>query len=629
MLITLFQRHEHAIDGAGLSRCWHLPESAIRYRSRHCVIATDGATSFARTATAGIETDQHGIVAVFDGRLDNRPELLRACSLREEGSLSDAALLCAVYERFGEDCTAQLTGDFRFVLVDERARLLLASVDFACSQRLWWRERGSLLVIASGMAELYSPDETLQINEDYLIERLAYGWNSGREGPFVGSARFQPGETLRAGAHALSVRRYWCPTMFVAADSATRTEAACVEEFGRLLRDAVHHRIPRAGTLLCELSGGLDSTSVTAFAGSLLRDAPGRLHAVTVSYPGSPRTDERRLAATVATAAGAIHHIVEWDAAEPLYRGMPENAYYWDEPRFNVHSHAMALAKDRLLQSIGARVVLTGMGAEPLLCEDMQWPVFLADSLIRGRWRELYGGLITWQGARKSSFVVLVYRSCIAPLVRPISAMTYEGRQVAPPWVTARARRRFEELRAAQLKPIVNRRNSAGAWMAEQWQAAASCADQGYGAYAYESRFPYLHKPLVESVLRMPWSVRRPPEVNKFLLRRLAAELLPPGFATRMSSAADQAVGRALAAQDARLRTFVTGSALAQLGLVDEARLQRGLTLAQNGFGRGLRFLVTTMAIELWTHSVVSGEWRRMRMEHLWPGRNERRVAHG
>jgi asparagine synthetase B (glutamine-hydrolysing) len=151
--------------------------------------------------------------------------------------------------------------------------------------------------------------------------------------------------------------------------------------------------------------------------------------------------------------------------------------------------------------------------------------------------------------------------------------------------------------------------------MAEQWQAAASVAEQGYGAYAYETRFPFLHKPLVESVLRMPWSIKAAPNCNKLLLRRFAAELLPEGFATKTSLPADPAVGRALATQNDRVRRFITPSVLAQLGLVDEERLQHTVSMAQSGFGRGLRFIVTVLAAELWTRSVVSGEWRRMQTQ--------------
>ncbi|MEM7519231.1 MAG: asparagine synthase-related protein, partial [Planctomycetota bacterium] len=203
--------------------------------------------------------------------------------------------------------------------------------------------------------------------------------------------------------------------------------------------------------------------------------------------------------------------------------------------------------------------------------------------------------------------------------LRPAASMTYESKQKIPDWVTRPARRRFAKLRAEQIGPIIDRRNTAGAWMAEQWQAAGSAADQGYGVFAYETRFPFLHKPLAESFLRMPWSTKVRPNCNKLLLRRLAKTLLPPGFATRASPGVDQAVGHALAAQSKRIQSFTEGTALGQLGLIDESQLQSSVSQVQNGFGRGLRFIVMTLAMELWTRSVLSGDWRRHQLQNLWP----------
>ena len=60
---------------------------------------------------------------VADARIDNRAEIVAACSLAGE-SLSDAALILHAYERWGDDCAAQLLGDFAFAIWDKkRARL--------------------------------------------------------------------------------------------------------------------------------------------------------------------------------------------------------------------------------------------------------------------------------------------------------------------------------------------------------------------------------------------------------------------------------------------------------------------------------------------------------------------------
>jgi hypothetical protein len=93
--------------------------------------------------------------------------------------------------------------------------------------------------------------------------------------------------------------------------------------------------------------------------------------------------------------------------------------------------------------------------------------------------------------------------------------------------------------------------------------------------------------------------------------------LLPAGFDSRTVAPADSAVGKALAAQKDHVRRFVTPSILAEMGIVDESRLLRSIEMLQAGLGRGMRFVVTVLAAELWTRSVVSGDWQRMQVRNL------------
>jgi asparagine synthase (glutamine-hydrolysing) len=408
----------------------------------------------------------------------------------------------------------------------------------------------------------------------------------------------------------------------------------CAAELRDRLADAVRQRLPESGALLSELSGGLDSTSITMLAGRFFAEEPGRLHAVTVGNSEAPSSDESGLAAIVAKAAGARHYVLEWGSSKPLFEGMPENAYFWDEPRFNVNSHAFAVAKSQLMNSIGARNVFSGAGAEVVLCAQMMWPVFLADALIWGRWAELGRGLGWWRESSRMPWSVLLYRSCIAPLLLPRSAMTAEGKNIEPPWLTTRARKRAKQLSAHHPPPLVDRLNSGGAWMAEQWQGAASAADQGYGEFAYHTSFPFLDRPLVESVLRMPWNARVHPRTNKPLLRTVARELLPEGFAMRWSIRADQSVGRRLSRQREWIKKLIAPSVLVDLGIVEGKTLRETLSAHEEGFGRGLRFTVTILAVELWAQSVRSGDWwekRRRLLRHLVPSYSHSKpsTAHG
>ena len=82
-------------------------------------------------ATAASPGSQRAIGLVFDGRLDDRRELLRRLtSLQVDGSAaSDADLVLAAYLQWGLDAAARLTGDFAWCLWDGRERRLVCARD--------------------------------------------------------------------------------------------------------------------------------------------------------------------------------------------------------------------------------------------------------------------------------------------------------------------------------------------------------------------------------------------------------------------------------------------------------------------------------------------------------------------
>lgn len=606
MLLALFPKDRAAAPR--LLRRWQVAAADVAVVAPDIAIACDANASSCQADRW--ESHHAGVAVAFDGCLDNRSDLL-TLEPRLRVNCSDAELISVLYGRFGHGVINRLLGDFRIVIADRAAGSVLAAVDFACTQRMWWRDCGDAVIFASSISDLYSPDESLPLNDDYLMERVAIGWSDGPSGPFRGATRIRGGEYVVATRGSVRVSKYWCPTRF-AAGVDNRSNADCIEGFRHGLRTAVARRIPKEGSVICDLSGGLDSTTVTTMAASILGpDTPHRLHAVTVAYPGAARSDERSPASIVAQATGVNHHILDRGEHQPLYWGMPDSAFYWDEPRFSVHAHATAVAKHQIMSKVGARVSLNGLGAELVLSEHLAWPLFLADSVIRGRWLAAFRGLRYWQRASEVQIPILVYRSCIMPFIRPRVALLDDVKQTVPAWLTPEARRRTRT--AIDRKPQVNLWNIGGAWLADQWTAASCMAEQGYSEYAYKSRYPFLDRSLVETVFSMPWTVRVRPSQSKYLLRQLSADFLPQGIRTRHSLTADQTVSQAMARQDLRLRGFTKSLAIAELGYADGALFRSAIAAAQQGTGTNMRSIIGSLSLELWLQSVLSGAWRRQR----------------
>src|SRR5258708_19186155 len=71
-----------------------------------------------------------GHVILWDGRLDNRDELLPLVSKEIADDQSDVAIVSAAFERWGEDCLGRLHGDWALVLWEPQTRTFNLAVDY-------------------------------------------------------------------------------------------------------------------------------------------------------------------------------------------------------------------------------------------------------------------------------------------------------------------------------------------------------------------------------------------------------------------------------------------------------------------------------------------------------------------
>src|SRR5579862_5129212 len=96
--------------------------------------------AFHTTKESHLEVQPHiarsGAVMSWDGRLDNRTELLSDVGHREGEALTDVAIVSAAYDRWGTGCFARLTGDWALAIWSPRHRELILAKDFVGSRHL-------------------------------------------------------------------------------------------------------------------------------------------------------------------------------------------------------------------------------------------------------------------------------------------------------------------------------------------------------------------------------------------------------------------------------------------------------------------------------------------------------------
>jgi len=275
---------------------------------------------------------EQGLSIVFNGEIYNFQEL--RAELEQRGyvfrSHSDTEVLLAAYDAWGPACLARLNGMFAFALYDAPRRQVFLARDRAGEKPLFYRlERGTLYFCSELKALMAHPALPRRIDPEALDCYLAMGFVPGNRCILQGFNKLP-------AAHALTfdlrlgtarVRRYWqLPAVGPSADTGTVDEAVLLDELEALLEDAVGRQLVSDVPVGILLSGGVDSSLVTAMAAR----HSGRVRTFSIGFPGHGKLDETPHARLIARHFGTKHTEL---VAEPTTADLiPRLARQFDEP---------------------------------------------------------------------------------------------------------------------------------------------------------------------------------------------------------------------------------------------------------------------------------------------------------
>ena len=549
-------------------------------------------------------------VLVFDGRIDNRRELIGALSGQGvDASTDDAGLTLAAYRAWGNACPSRLVGDFAFGLWDDAARRLLCARDPLGVRLLYLLVREELVGFATQLRQLRAIcPQTPSLDTEYVAERMALGVDrpSSDRTPYRGLARLRPGQRLIAEAGRVRIEQYWewrAPGVRV-----HRKEEDYVEEFLETFSEAVASRMSGSDRVWADLSGGLDSSAITSVA-SGMRARP-RLLPITVVFGESTLSDERDWAAEVQRAVGLERREIDGDVHHPFSR-FTEAVQHWEEPHgaaafFGVHEQYA-----RLMRGNGIPVLLSGIGAEAVVLSKHQEPVHLADLLRRGRLTSWWRELDRWQRALKMPLSNLALRYAVRPLMAG-AGISYGWTPGGHDWIDPgfAARWNLRDRSRSSNMPRTGR-GIADQWHVERIGWITGFLLRGYLEKACDIRYPFLHRPLVELALAMPWSLKAVPGEPKAVLRRAMKGILPERVRRRTQNASTgHAVYNGLRKEWPVLEKLVDSSVLVELGAVDRERLRTALHLARQGHAPDLGGLLSTLTLDAWLQHAFHGRQR-------------------
>jgi asparagine synthase (glutamine-hydrolysing) len=311
-----------------------------------------------------IANEDGTVHVVQNGEIYNFREL--RADLEQRGHVfrtrSDTEVLAHLYEDRGPRFAEALRGMFAVAIWDERAQRLVLARDRYGIKPLYYWQSGTVLSFASELKALTAqPAFPRDVDLDALEAFLAFACIPAPLTIFKAARKLPAGSVLvweRSRAADVRVERYARPTA-VAADAVRgEDEAALVQELEMRLRDSVRAHLIADVPVGILLSGGIDSSILTALAA---QESSDRVSTFSIGFD-EQGFDERGQARLVAERYGTDHHelVVKPNAAELL----PLLADVYDEPFADSSAIPTYLVSKMTREHV--KVALSGEGGDEL-----------------------------------------------------------------------------------------------------------------------------------------------------------------------------------------------------------------------------------------------------------------------
>jgi len=342
------------------------PDDQGLYQDRNVWLA-HARLSILDLSTAGHQPMQSacGRFAIsYNGEVYNFRELAAQYGLNSLRSGSDTEVVLQLFARFGADALVQFNGMFAFSVYDRQARKMWLARDRFGIKPLYYRLDTTGLAFASeikGIHALTSQPPTCNISA--LNEWLYYGNSLGGRTLYDGISQLLPGSYLELDLDSFDcvIREYW--SLRQQAESvapAVEGPRDIVNETRRLLEQAVQRQIVSDVPVGVFLSGGVDSSAITAFAS---RHYKGRLATYSVGFDFAENGGELPRARRVANLYGTDHHEIHI-AGGHLGNLVEEMVSHHDMPFSDAANIPLYLMAARI--SAQTKVVLQGDGGDEL-----------------------------------------------------------------------------------------------------------------------------------------------------------------------------------------------------------------------------------------------------------------------
>jgi asparagine synthase (glutamine-hydrolysing) len=604
------------------------PEEAFDFRKAQVLIAPYGPDGISSHRDGGVaitygafhttrqsrgESQPHtgsgGMVLTWDGRLDNREELIRCLREATDSSSTDVSIVAAAFDRWGPGCFARILGDWALSIWDPRQCSLLLAKDVLGVRPLFytlnqdgvsWSSLLEPLLLVSG--------RSFSLNEEYIA-----GWFSlfpaTQLTPYAEIDSVPPASYVVVRNKRATCQEYW------RFDPAHCVRCATDEEYEERFRNvfaaSIRRRLRADAPVTAELSGGMDSTSIVCMADELITRSSEDLSRLdTISYfdDAEPNWDERPYFSAVAKSRGRAGCHLAMQVTTPT-AVPPHRAEFRATPASGGSSSPLTCQFADYFNHRKSRVLLSGIGGDEVL-GGVPTPIpELADLLASRRVKAFLRRTTQWALAVRKPWIHLVrqtVRSFLSPAIRKLPLT-----QTPPEWLTKDFVKRHRDALQGYERRLafdgVRPSFHVNLFILEALRRQLACNPIS-SEPLLETRYPYLDRELLQFLYAIPREQLVRPNQRRSLMRRALAGTVPTVVLNRRQKAS--ASRNPLTQIASQFESLIAANAQwesARLGIIDQRAIVHAVQMAEAGENLPLFQISRTLTLESWLRGFAGG----------------------
>jgi asparagine synthase (glutamine-hydrolysing) len=463
---------------------------------------------------------------VFNGEIYNYQ------SLRDEltslgyrfYSNTDTEVVLKSYKQWGEKCLKRFNGMFALAIYDCTANEIFLARDRIGIKPLYYHDNPEHFIFGSTINSIIQSGlYTAEIDTEGLQQNFVFAISQRPKTAFKDIQALAPAHYLKIDLNSGQkvLKRYW--DIPVGMQDTSMSEKAAIDELEELLMKSIKYRLHADVEVGTFMSGGIDSTLISAMAGRMQKGIKAFTLGVNGKYSEINEIDEAAANAKL----NGLEHIVGRINAEDICQHLDDVVGGYEEP---YHHLPVNFLISNLVQQSGLKVVLNGLGG---------------DELFAGY--DAYAKLPRWERIQMFPKVGKLLPTGVhqkADKLKKFSKMSTIGEYYAHYYSTfeqAEINALFESPTPDIMKTIEQVYNPDNLEFSDDMEALSyyniksyigshhvRTIDQFTMHHSIEGRFPMLDHELVEFAFRVPSRLKIHNLKQKYILRKLAKRYIAP-----------------------------------------------------------------------------------------------------